>query len=78
MEAYNASNVRCFIYLGYWWTEISYPYDTVSDGEEIVKELTEAMIGIWDYIKNGNGDIGGADPTNWALVWFGNHHTTLH
>eukprot|EP00118_Oscarella_pearsei_P028534 m.2400 g.2400 ORF g.2400 m.2400 type:complete len:822 (+) comp8637_c0_seq1:37-2502(+) len=55
---------------GYWWIEVSYPYDNVSDGDEIMHELVEALIGIWDYIKNGGGKFSD-DPTNWALDWFG-------
>ncbi|XP_065840225.1 uncharacterized protein [Oscarella lobularis] len=55
---------------GYWWIEVSYPYDNVSDGDEIMHELLEALIGIWDYIKNGDGKLD-VDPTNWALDWFG-------
>ena len=35
-------------------------------------ELLEALIGIWDYIKNGDGKLD-VDPTNWALDWFGTY-----
>ncbi|XP_065829940.1 uncharacterized protein [Oscarella lobularis] len=58
--------------VGYWWIEVSYPYDTVSDGEKIMEELIEALIGVWDYIKNGERMFD-ADPTNWALDWFGQY-----
>ena len=42
----------------------------MSDGEKIMEELIEALIGVWDYIKNGERMFD-ADPTNWALDWFG-------
>lgn len=51
---------------------MSYPYDTVSDNETIMQQLLEAVVGIWDYIKNTAVKIHNTDTTNWALDWFGN------
>ena len=53
---------------GFWWIEISYPYDTVSDNELIMQQLFEALIGIWDYMKNTAVKIHDIDTTNWAYV----------
>eukprot|EP00117_Sycon_ciliatum_P046943 scpid37985/ scgid33575/ len=54
---------------GFWWVEMSWPWDTVSDGGAIAENLLEAMLGIWDYMKN-SGEMS-QDTTNWALDWFG-------
>jgi hypothetical protein len=58
---------------GFWWIEMSYPYDTVSDNEIIMQQLLEALIGIWDYMKNTAVKIKDIDTTNWALDWFGTY-----
>jgi len=55
---------------GYWWIELSFPWDTVSDGETIRKHLSEALLGIWDYMKN-SGDLDSDGVENYALDWFG-------
>ena len=56
------------IILGYWWIERSWPYDNVSDQTQLTTELTEAMLGVWDYIKN-SGEFPNVE--NLALDWFG-------
>eukprot|EP00043_Microstomoeca_roanoka_P019321 m.216036 g.216036 ORF g.216036 m.216036 type:complete len:923 (+) comp16981_c1_seq4:56-2824(+) len=70
---YNASDFKYrsvnFFQYGYWWNEVSWPYNTISDNEVIRDQLLANMFGIWDYIKN-SGDI--PESENWALQWFGN------
>lgn len=34
------------------WNEISWPYNTVTDGENVTQEALADLLGIWDYIKN--------------------------
>ncbi|EDQ87561.1 uncharacterized protein MONBRDRAFT_27047 [Monosiga brevicollis MX1] len=53
---------------GYWWIEISWPYNTVTDNEPIRDRLFENLFGVWDYIKN-SGQVSGS--SHWALQWFG-------
>ena len=36
---------------GYWWNEISWPYNTITDGENVTQEALSDLLGIWDYIK---------------------------
>eukprot|EP00043_Microstomoeca_roanoka_P019319 m.216025 g.216025 ORF g.216025 m.216025 type:complete len:471 (+) comp16981_c1_seq3:56-1468(+) len=59
---YNASDFKYrsvnFFQYGYWWNEVSWPYNTISDNEVIRDQLLANMFGIWDYIKN-SGDIPG-------------------
>jgi len=55
---------------GYWWVELSFPWDTVSDGETIRKHLSEALLGVWDYMKN-SGEFADKGIDNYALNWFG-------
>ena len=50
---------------------MSWPWDTVSDGDLIMKELTEAMLGVWDYIKNS--DATSERAKTWALDWLGEY-----
>ncbi|XP_065177399.1 uncharacterized protein LOC135808175 [Sycon ciliatum] len=55
---------------GYWWIELSWPYDNVSDQNTITAELHQALLGVWDYMKNSGGEL--AEKTkNLALDWFG-------
>ena len=55
---------------GYWWIEISKPWDTIYESQKIRHELTRHTLGIWDWIKN-------KDPKtkerarNYALDWIG-------
>ena len=37
---------------GYWWIEISYPYNNIRDNNIIQDLLMTNLLGIWDYIKN--------------------------
>jgi len=39
-------------YQGIWWLEVSYPFDTIKDADEIDFELKKLVYGYWDYIKN--------------------------
>ncbi|MBQ5590637.1 MAG: FAD-dependent oxidoreductase, partial [Clostridia bacterium] len=39
-------------YQGIWWLEVSYPFDTIKDSDEIDFELRKLVYGYWDYIKN--------------------------
>ena len=39
-------------YQGLWWLEVSYPFDTITDADEIDFELKKLVYGYWDYIKN--------------------------
>eukprot|EP00052_Salpingoeca_macrocollata_P024171 m.215299 g.215299 ORF g.215299 m.215299 type:complete len:887 (+) comp22203_c0_seq2:3558-6218(+) len=69
---FNASEFKYrsvhFFQYGYWWNEVSWPFNTIRDDNTIRDTLYENLFGIWDYIKN-SGDI--ADSQNWALQWFG-------
>ncbi|CEM11298.1 unnamed protein product [Vitrella brassicaformis CCMP3155] len=51
---------------GYWWIEVAWPYSTIRDNEAIRDRLLEAVLGIWDYIKN-SGNFPEAE--NLALDW---------
>lgn len=55
---------------GYWWNEISWPYNTITDGENVTQEALADLLGIWDYLKNGN-DTKTRVP-EMGLTWFGN------
>eukprot|EP01083_Nonionella_stella_P117598 350657_1 len=52
---------------GYWWIEVSYPYNNIRDNNIIQDLLLQNVLGIWDYIKNS-----GHYPTaeNRTLDWF--------
>eukprot|EP00035_Acanthoeca_spectabilis_P010173 m.180228 g.180228 ORF g.180228 m.180228 type:complete len:982 (+) comp14944_c2_seq1:161-3106(+) len=53
---------------GYWWNEISWPYNTITDGENVTNEAIADILGIWDYLKN-SGDH--PESANMALTWVG-------
>ncbi len=53
---------------GYWWNEVSWPYNTVTDGEAVENEALANILGIFDYLKN-SGDH--PESANMALTWFG-------
>ena len=40
---------------GYWWNEVSWPYNTITDGEAVADEALANILGIFDYLKN-SGD----------------------
>ena len=52
---------------GYWWIEIGFPFDTISDNEEIKHNLLAHVFGIWDHMKNAE-DHG---FENFVLEWVG-------
>lgn len=37
------------------WNEVSWPYNTITDGEKVVQEALANILGIFDYLKN-SGD----------------------
>jgi hypothetical protein len=37
---------------GYWWNEVSWPYNTITDGENVTHDGISNALGIWDYLKN--------------------------
>ena len=53
---------------GYWWNEISWPYNTITDGENVTQEALADILGIFDYLKN-SGDH--PESANMALTWVG-------
>ncbi len=52
---------------GYWWIELGGESNTITDNEEIRKELLACLLGVWDHIKN-KGDHG---AQTLALDWVG-------
>ncbi len=60
---------------GYWWAEWGGTLDTIRDNEVIRDELLAVALGIWDHVKNGPPEAGGADDpfdaAHWALDWIG-------
>lgn len=55
---------------GYWWIELSTPWDTLYENEKIRHELTSHVLGIWDYLKNRH-PYWSDKATNLALDWIG-------
>ncbi len=54
---------------GYWWAEWGGELDTIQDNEKIRDELLSVTLGIWDHVKNSEGDP--FDASHWALDWIG-------
>jgi len=54
-------------YIGYWWVEIGFPFNTIDQNEEIRDELLRHLLGVWDHIKN-HGDH---KAENMAIEWIG-------
>jgi hypothetical protein len=54
---------------GFWWNEVSWPYNTITDGENVTQEALANVLGIWDYLKN-SGDH--PEAANMGLTWVGN------
>eukprot|EP01084_Bolivina_argentea_P162123 282165_1 len=52
---------------GYWWVEVSYPYNNIRDNNIIQDLLLQNILGIWDYIKNSGFY---PDASNRVLNWF--------
>jgi len=55
---------------GFWWIELSVPWHTIYDNEKLRHELTRHVMGIWDWIKNGDSEFRGISA-NYALDWIG-------
>jgi hypothetical protein len=53
---------------GFWWNEVAWPYNTITDGENVTNELIADGLGIWDYVKN-SGDH--PESANYGLAWIG-------
>lgn len=54
---------------GYWWAEWGGELDTIRNNEEIREELLAIALGIWNHVKNAEGDP--FDASHWALDWIG-------
>lgn len=55
---------------GYWWIEIGVPWNTITDAEDIRRELTRHVLGVWDWMKHRDPVM--KDRTaNYALDWIG-------
>ncbi|MEN6642200.1 MAG: FAD-dependent oxidoreductase, partial [Armatimonadia bacterium] len=37
---------------GYWWIEVGYPFDSLTDNEALRDEALRHVLGVWDHIKN--------------------------
>ena len=55
---------------GFWWIELSVPWNTIYDNETLRHELTRHVLGIWDWIKNKDPELKTA-AANYALDWIG-------
>lgn len=58
---------KAFATDNFWWIEIGGDRDVLKDAEEINAELSAAVYGVWDYIKNS----GKFDSGKWELDWVG-------
>lgn len=57
---------------GYWWLEWGGRLNTISDNEQIRQELTAAILGVWDHIKNHCTVPGVREKAaSYALEWVG-------
>lgn len=52
---------------GFWWIEWGGTMDTITQTEDITRELVAAALGIWDHMKNS----GGRGFENYQLDWIG-------
>jgi hypothetical protein len=59
---------------GFWWVEWGGQLNTIKDNELIRDQLLAIVLGIWDYIKNGEEGQPHKQwqkaSANWALDWF--------
>ena len=55
---------------GYWWLELSAPWNTIYDNETLRHELTRHTMGVWDWVKNKDPFLKDV-VANWALDWIG-------
>jgi hypothetical protein len=53
---------------GYWWNEVSWPYNTITDGNEVTRTGIANALGIWDYLKNSGEH---PESKNMGLTWVG-------
>jgi hypothetical protein len=51
---------------GPWWNEVSYPFNTVTDGENVTATGISQILGIWDFIKNSGKH---PESANMGLTW---------
>lgn len=55
---------------GYWWIELSAPWNTLYENETLRHELTRHVLGIWDYLKNRH-PYWSSRASTLALDWVG-------
>lgn len=61
-----------FIECGYWWIEVGYPLNPISDNEAIRDEILSQLLGVWDHIKNRcTDDEVRARAANYSLDFVG-------
>lgn len=54
---------------GYWWIEVSFPYNTIRDHDLDVRDrLLESLLGVFDFLKN-SGHY--PEAATWGLTWLG-------
>jgi hypothetical protein len=46
-EQFRYRSVGGTVPVGYWWNEVAWPYNTITDGENITQELMADGLGIW-------------------------------
>ncbi|MGB3330788.1 MAG: FAD-dependent oxidoreductase, partial [Thermomicrobiales bacterium] len=57
---------------GYWWLEWGGRLNTITDNDQIRKELHAAVFGVWDHIKNHCTIPGVRErAATWTLDWIG-------
>lgn len=52
----------------YWWNEVSWPYNTITDGNEVTRTGIANALGIWDYLKNSGEH---PESKTMGLTWVG-------
>lgn len=50
------------------WNEISWPYNTITDAENVTQEALADILGIWDYLKNSGEH---PESAKMGLTWVG-------
>lgn len=63
----NLNDRMGFISNNYWWIELGGDKNTLTDAEEIRRELYATVYGVWDFVKNS----GKFDAENWDLHFLG-------
>ena len=53
---------------GYWWNEVSWPYNTIVDGNAVTRTGIANALGIWDFLKNSGRH---PESRNMGLTWVG-------